>query len=55
MAKRANKDKQLPPTLCEKCGAPLDRAELRVFRENLYGIDPKGDKRKQCFKCKGGN
>lgn len=43
---------QVPPTLCERCGVPLTRTEIRVFREGLYAIDPNGDKRKLCLKCK---
>lgn len=45
-------DKQVSPTLCERCGTPLTKTEMRVFREGLYAIDPNGDKRKLCFKCK---
>lgn len=49
---RNNKEKQVPPTLCESCGTPLNNTEMRVFREGLYAIDPNGDSRKLCFKCK---
>lgn len=37
---------------CEKCGARLTSREVRVYLENLYGIDPTKDKRRQCFSCK---
>lgn len=50
---RKTKAEKEPPVYCEKCNAQLTPTERRVYLENLYGIDPKRDKRQECFKCKG--
>ena len=46
------KTKSEPSALCEKCSTPLTPTEVRAYREGLYSIDPHGDKRKWCLKCK---
>ena len=37
---------------CESCGKLLSPAETRLFLEGRYKIDPYGDARQLCNKCK---
>lgn len=46
------KEEEYASISCQKCGNKMSPAEVRAYREGLYGIDIKKDKRQWCFKCK---
>lgn len=51
--KKTTKKEEYTKYFCEACGKTLSPSETRTYLEGVYAIDPQGDNRRLCSKCKG--
>lgn len=52
MGKKKTKEQEYCVYSCKDCGQTLSPQETRAFLEGRYAIDPSGDTRQLCNKCK---